>query len=45
MVAIFNAVMGFINSIPPCSAINCFPDWLEDLLRNIFIYIENLFVV
>ena len=45
MVAVFNALVGFINSIPPCSAINCFPDWLEDLILNVLTYIENLFVL
>lgn len=39
----FNALVAFVNSIPPCDQIDCVPDFLEDLVAFIIGLIEAIF--
>lgn len=38
----FDALVEFVNSIPPCNTIDCFPDFLEDIFRFFFTLIDSL---
>ncbi|HOJ32654.1 MAG TPA: hypothetical protein PKY35_03980 [Candidatus Hydrogenedentes bacterium] len=38
----FDALVEFVNSIPPCNTIDCFPDFLEDFFRFLFTLIDSI---
>ena len=43
MLAFFSGLREWVNSIPPCNEIDCFPDALEDVLEGVLTAIEAFF--